>query len=111
MRPHFSTEEHWAVVTETDDVINKERSGRPPVLHSPASEYTMALKLVKRHCQFSASQLAKCLAKCLRDPNGIELSEPTVLRLLHRWHFHPVHFRKRPLLTQKHREKRLRFAQ
>jgi transposase len=137
MPPHLSVEERWAIISlhkfadwsnyriaqtlhcshhtvadtlkryeETGDVSDRERSGRPPLLESHSSEYKVALDVVKKHRQYSAAQLAKYL----RLERGVDISASTMKNFLHRLHFHPVHFRKRPLLTEKHREKRLRFA-
>lgn len=91
---------------ETGDVKDKERSGRPPLLSKKSSEYRTAFTTVKRHRQFTSSQLSKYL----KSHNNIDISRSTMHNLIQQWGFHPVHFRKKPLLTGKHKEKRMKFS-
>ena len=62
--------------TESGDVIDTERSGRPPLLQFGDSEYKSALTVVNRHRPFRA---VSPWAKDWRDHHRIEVSESSML--------------------------------
>ena len=91
---------------ETRDAVDRPRSGRPPLISLDAKNSLNVSAYIKKHRFCSLDDLTRNL----RDLTGIQISKSTTRRIAYRLSFHRVSTAKKPLLTQKHREKRLRFA-
>jgi len=89
---------------ETGKVENKERTGRPRKLNE-RDERTIIRRLAGGECS-NAIQLARSL----QINENLEVSADTVRRALRRNGLVSRVKRKKPLLSKKHREKRLKFA-
>ena len=89
---------------ETGKVENKKRTGRPCKLND-RNERTIIRRLINGECS-NAIQLQKSL----KTNDEIEVSSNTVRRALQKNGLVARVKRKKPLLSKKHREKRLKFA-
>lgn len=89
---------------ETGKVENKPGSGRPRKLNE-RDERSLIRRLMTKECTTAVQ-----LQKSLKTSDNIEVSTNTVRRALKRNGLVARVKRKKPLLSKKHREKRLKFA-
>ena len=89
---------------ETGKVENKPGSGRPRKLNE-RDERALIRRLTTKECSNAVQ-----LQKSLKTSNNVEVSTNTVRRALKRNGLVARVKRKKPLLSKKHREKRLKFA-
>ncbi|AYV86737.1 MAG: transposable element Tc1 transposase [Sylvanvirus sp.] len=92
---------------QTNEVKDRERSGRPPTLSENDPSYEIALQELKTHRTLTVEKLSQYLSQ----EKNIQITKSSLHRLIQKWGFHPVCFRKQPYLTEKHRDKRLRFSE
>lgn len=104
----FSTVEYnISKYLETTEIKDRERSGRPATLSEGDSQYEIAFQELKTHRTLTVQKLSDYLSR----EKDIQISKSSLHRLIQKWGFRPVCFKRKPCLTAKHKEKRLKFAE
>jgi transposase len=91
---------------EHRSVENMPRSGRPPLVDITDINNNPITKLIREHRKSTSNSLQYML----EQEYNLNVSARTIRRLREQLGFRPVHYRRRPLLTEEQKKVRLQYA-
>ena len=99
----YTTLKRWR---DKNTVEDRPRTGRPPLVDVTNAEDNPITNSIRK----LRKSTSKILAAEIEESYGVSLSYRTIRRIREQLGFRPVHYRKRPVLTEEHKRKRLQYA-